>query len=212
MKICKTCQIPKVLTLEFWSWRNDTKAWRPECKTCRSKKDKEYKSKRTQERYLYNKKYVAQHKVSVLEYGRKYSKKYRPKRNIQLKKRREIDSNFKLRSSLSSIINFYLRNNASSKNGNSIMKYLPYSINELKCHLESQFESWMTWKNWGKYNSKIWNESDSSTWTWQIDHIIPQSKLPYTSMEDENFKKCWALENLRPLSSKANLLKGGNLE
>lgn len=26
-------------------------------------------------------------------------------------------------------------------------------------------------------------------WEWQIDHIIPQSKLPYTSMKDKNFKK-----------------------
>jgi len=27
-------------------------------------------------------------------------------------------------------------------------------------------------------------------------------------MEDENFKKCWALENLCPLSAKQNLLDG----
>ena len=27
-------------------------------------------------------------------------------------------------------------------------------------------------------------------------------------MEDENFKKCWALSNLRPLNSKQNLLEG----
>lgn len=27
-------------------------------------------------------------------------------------------------------------------------------------------------------------------------------------MEDENFKKCWALSNLRPLSAKQNVLDG----
>jgi len=27
-------------------------------------------------------------------------------------------------------------------------------------------------------------------------------------MEDENFKKCWALENLRPLSAKQNIIEG----
>jgi hypothetical protein len=53
-----------------------------------------------------------------------------------------------------------------------------------------------------------YDETNSETWTWNIDHIIPQSKLPYVSMEDENFKKCWALNNLRPLSSKVNLEKG----
>ena len=45
---------------------------------------------------------------------------------------------------------------------------------------------------------------------WHIDHIIPQSLLPYSSMEDDNFKKCWALSNLRPLSAKQNLLDGAN--
>lgn len=47
--------------------------------------------------------------------------------------------------------------------------------------------------------------------TWQIDHIIPQSKLPYFTLEDENFKKCWALENLRPLESFENLRKSNNV-
>jgi len=30
------------------------------------------------------------------------------------------------------------------------------------------------------------------------------------SMEDENFKKCWSLDNLRPLNSKQNILDGSN--
>ena len=38
--------------------------------------------------------------------------------------------------------------------------------------------------------------------------LIPQSDLPYTSMEDTNFKKCWALENLRPYPAKQNYLDG----
>jgi len=66
----------------------------------------------------------------------------------------------------------------------------------------------MNWNNWGVYKSKNWNDNDSSTWTWQIDHIIPQSNLPYTSMEDENFKKSWDLNNLRPYSAKQNILDG----
>jgi hypothetical protein len=27
-------------------------------------------------------------------------------------------------------------------------------------------------------------------------------------MEDENFKKCWSLENLRPYSAKQNIIDG----
>ena len=66
----------------------------------------------------------------------------------------------------------------------------------------------MSWKNWAVYNPKTWNNNDSKTWTWNIDHIIPQSDLPYTSMSDVNFNKCWSLSNLRPYSSKQNILDG----
>lgn len=66
----------------------------------------------------------------------------------------------------------------------------------------------MNWENYGKYRSNVWNDNDQSTWTWNIDHIIPQSDLPYASMEDNNFQVCWALKNLRPYSSKQNVLDG----
>jgi 5-methylcytosine-specific restriction endonuclease McrA len=69
----------------------------------------------------------------------------------------------------------------------------------------------MNWNNHVKYYLNKWNDNDPSTWTWQIDHIIPQSKLLYTNMEDENFNKCWDLNNLRPISSKENLKKGNKI-
>lgn len=75
-------------------------------------------------------------------------------------------------------------------------------------HLEKQFELWMNWENYGIYRASVWNDENTDTWTWHIDHIIPQSLLPYTSMKDDNFKKCWALDNLRPLSAKRNILDG----
>ena len=90
----------------------------------------------------------------------------------------------------------------------STLQMLGCSIDELKQHLESRFQPGMTWNNYGIYDINTWNDEDSSTWTWQIDHIIPQSDLPYTSMTDENFKKCWALKNLRPYSAKLNLIEG----
>jgi hypothetical protein len=104
------------------------------------------------------------------------------------------------------MINLALHKTGSIKDS-SILQYLPYTIIELKKYIECKFDTWMNWNNWSKFNSKTWNDNDPSTWTWNIDHIIPQSKLPYKSMSDDNFKKCWALENLRPLSAKENLLK-----
>ena len=39
-----------------------------------------------------------------------------------------------------------------------------------------------------------------------------QLDFTYTSMEDDNFKKCWSLSNLRPLKSDLNLKKGSKME
>lgn len=130
------------------------------------------------------------------------------KRNVYEKKRKQNDPAFKLRKDLSRSINQILKRKGSSKNGNSIVKFLPYTIGELKKHIEKQFEPWMNWQNQGKYNTESWDDNDQKTWTWQLDHIIPQSTFQYISMEDQSFKDCWALSNLRPLSAKQNMLDG----
>lgn len=65
-----------------------------------------------------------------------------------------------------------------------------YDFGALITHLEGQFTSEMNWNNYGSY--------------WEIDHIIPQCTLPFTSTEDLNFKICWSLLNLRPLTVKEN--------
>ena len=66
----------------------------------------------------------------------------------------------------------------------------------------------MNWNNHGTYNPKTWDDNDQSTWKWQLDHIIPHSTFKYTSFNDSEFKKCWALENLRPYSAKQNIIDG----
>ena len=65
-------------------------------------------------------------------------------------------------------------------------------------------EEWMILENHGPYDKK--------RRTWQIDHIIPQSSLPFDSFEHPNFKKCWALENLRPLEAMKNIKKSNKIE
>lgn len=72
----------------------------------------------------------------------------------------------------------------------------------MKKHLESQFEDWMSWDNWGVYDPKTWDDNDKSTWTWQIDHINPMANFTYESEHDPGFRDMWQLENLRPLSAK----------
>jgi hypothetical protein len=134
--------------------------------------------------------------------------KVRTTQNKYQRERKVNDLTFKMRSNISTLISRVLKRQGSSKIGDSFLQHLSYSLDDLIKHLESQFESWMNWDNYGKYDPSIWNDNDPSTWTWQLDHIVPQSDLPYTSMSDDNFKKCWSLENLRPLSAKQNWLDG----
>lgn len=172
---------------------------------------KEYYSSHKEELINYAKLYREEHDEDLKRWHKEYYEKNKEeiiKKKIEYQNYRyKNDPEYRIRSLVSRSVNRMLKINNSSKRGGSVKDNLPYTIDELKNHLESQFEVWMNWNNQGKYNSKLWDDEDQSTWTWQIDHIIPQSKLPYTSMEDENFKKCWALKNLRPLSAKQNLLK-----
>jgi len=187
---------------------------------------KEWVKKNPEKVKSINKRYAANNKEKIAAAARKYrqdnkeeyrarqrAKYYKKKNDLKFKesrrkrqiKRLKKDLIFKLRKNISRAINIALKGN---KRGASILNYLSYTIEQLWKHLEVQFEPWMNKDNHGQYDPKIWNDNDSSTWKWQLDHIIPQSDLPYISMEDENFKKCWALENLRPLSAKQNLEDG----
>lgn len=163
------------------------------CKDCKQLKQiSEFRKRTKGDRVSY------ESDCKVCEY-----KKILSREKIKAKQLRKESPNFVIKRSVSHFIWKNLKKNNSSKNGNSCLEFLEYSIEDLKLHLESKFESWMSWNNYGKY-SKAWQDDDESTWTWQIDHLIPQSCLQYSSMEDENFKKCWELSNLRPLSSKEN--------
>lgn len=144
----------------------------PVCRKCRNIRRKTYEQE-----------YRKQNKTQILLANKLY------KQNCRLN-----DPTFRLMNNCSRMINFALKG---AKYHNSIWKFLPYSIDELKTHLQSKFDSHMNWDNYGSY--------------WHVDHIIPQSFLPYTSMEDENFKKCWSLDNLQPLEAIANIKKSNRL-
>ena len=174
--------------------------------------NKEYKEKHKEKLKELYKSYYNNTKAERLAYSHKYYRQHKRginnQRNVYQKLRREYDVCFRLRCSVSASVNQILRRQGESKRGGSIIDNLQFSIEQLKIHLESQFESWMSWDNWGRYNANMWDDNDSLTWTWNIDHIMPQSKLPYFSMEHPNFQKCWSLENLRPLSAKINIMEG----
>jgi hypothetical protein len=163
----------------------------------------------------YQKQYAFDHKKPSFKINKECSKIKEARRIAKRATEREyrkrksaVNPVFKLKCGVSSLVNRYLKLSGGNKNGLIRNNYFPYSDAELRGHLEKQFEPWMNWNNHGKYDPKTWDDNDPSTWKWQLDHIIPQSDLPSSSPEEENFKKCWALENLRPLSAKQNILDG----
>lgn len=74
---------------------------------------------------------------------------------------------------------------------------LGYTPEELMAHLEDLFLPGMTWENYGD---------------WHIDHIIPLAVHNYSSTEDFDFKRAWALSNLQPLWAHDNIAKGAKIE
>lgn len=189
-KTCKICQKNKDITQFRKRKRKDKINFECYCVPC----EKEYNKIQCKKRYIENK-----------DWWKEYRLKNKDKINIS-SRQRYSQPEVKLRRRCSNAIRAALKSNKKT----SCMNKLPFSIEDLKIHLEQQFEFWMTWDNWGSYDSQTWKDNDPSTWTWQIDHIIPQSKLPYNSMDHPNFYKCWELSNLRPLSSKENLQKSNN--
>jgi hypothetical protein len=75
-----------------------------------------------------------------------------------------------------------------NKKGYIWERIINISFDELKQHLENQFDSDMTWENYGNY--------------WVIDKIIPTSMYRYSDKINNEFQKAWSLKNLRPYQRK----------
>lgn len=86
----------------------------------------------------------------------------------------------------------------SDKAGRKSEHLLGYTSRELIDHIESRFTDGMSWE--GVFSGEI-----------HIDHIIPVSYFKCTSVDDADFKKCWALSNLQPLWATDNLMKCSKL-
>lgn len=125
-------------------------------------------------------------RIAKIEYMQKYRKEN--KEEINRKKRKENLSQMQILShTISSAIYRVLKGIKSDRHWEDLVGY---SIQELKEHLEKQFNKNMTWDNMGEY--------------WEIDHIIPLNLFSYKTEQDEQFKICWSLVNLRPLEKIAN--------
>jgi hypothetical protein len=109
----------------------------------------------------------------------------------QRKLRYHSDLNFRLASTIRARITGAIKNNY--KTGSAIAD-LGCSIDELRSYLESKFQPWMTWENYGRYG-------------WHIDHIVPLTAFDLS--DPAQFKQACNYTNLQPMSWRDNIVKGG---
>jgi predicted transcriptional regulator len=184
---CKNCQsidnklnykkLPKSLLFKKQACERAAK-WRKENSKRNKLSNAAYRKKNPTKTTTWRK----SHLIEVNEYNRKMGRI----RRLQIKN--------KLNKSISSNMLHSLKNG--SKNNRHWELLVCYNLEQLKNHLEKQFQPGMSWDNYGK---------------WHIDHKIPISAFNYTTPEDIDFKRCWALSNLQPMWAIENIKKGNKL-
>jgi len=109
------------------------------------------------------------------------------------KQRRHSDHINKLQHNIRMSINAAFKRKTFSKQSKTT-DILGCTINEFRQHIESQFESWMTWDNYG---CKVPLGPDI---TWDLDHIIPIS----SAVTEDDVKRLNHYTNFQPLCSYQN--------
>ena len=199
-KQCPKCNTRKPMTAEFFFRSNMSKSgFQNKCKVC----CKEHHSKWVKENKEKNLSYHKNRKKDESEKPPKVylSEEERRERNRQYardyQRKRRQDPMYRMRGNIGMLVMFGLKRTGNCKKGQSVFEKLPYTTDELKEHLEKQFDDKMNWDNYGSY--------------WHVDHIYPQSLLPFDSFDHPNFLKCWRLENLQPLEKIENIRKSNKV-
>jgi hypothetical protein len=141
---------------------------------------------------LYYKENSEQIKSYQIQYRKENKKKISEKLTKYVKERKSKDPLFHLLINIRGLLGISIRNSGFIKSAKTI-SIIGCSISELKTHLESKFEPWMTWENYGKYNGEF-------NYGWDIDHIIPIS----SSKTEDDLVNLNHYTNLQPLCSKIN--------
>jgi hypothetical protein len=137
------------------------------------------------------------------EHRKQYLKEYREKNIDNIRKtkrdyernRKASDPLYKLISNFRTAIYTVLKENNITKFGH-YFDILQYTPEELIIHLENQFKGDMTWENYG---------------VWHVDHKLPITSFNIQEIGDEEFMKCWCLDNLQPMWGEENIRKSNKI-
>lgn len=151
---------------------------------------KKNKSKISQYKTLWARQYREKNRILVNNNARNYYKKNRLKILSEIKAKRILTPMLRINDAISSGMYQSLRGAKGNRKWNTIVGY---SLPELISHLEKNFTYGMSFDNYGE---------------WHIDHIKPMSWFNFNSIDDDEFKECWSLKNLKPMWAKDNCSKG----
>lgn len=157
---------------------------KPETKERKSNNHKIWSEKNRDHLNNYHQKWREKNIDKHREYKRKYEKH-----------RKDTDPLYKLISNFRTAIYQVLKESNVDKNKH-YFDVLQYTPDELINHLEKQFTDTMTWDNYG---------------IWHVDHKLPITSFDIKEMGDEEFMKCWSLDNLQPMWGEENLRKSNKL-
>jgi len=158
---------------------------------------KKYFSKpETKERLKKNhKKWSEQNKEHLSKYIKEYREnnvdKIRQIKRDYERNRKARDPIYKLISNFRTAIYTVLKESNVDKYGH-YFDILQYTPEQLILHLELQFKDTMSWDNYGE---------------WHVDHKLPITHFNISEMGDEEFMRCWSLDNLQPMWGIENIRK-----
>lgn len=163
-------------------------------------KHKKYRSENKETLDKKKKEYNKENKELINRIKKNWRDRNKDYHNNYMKDRLENDEIFRLKFYIRNSIRSSFKNKGIRKNLKT-QEILGCSFEEFKIHLESMFEPWMSWENYGKYNGEL-------NYGWDIDHIIPM----VTASSEEEVIKLNYFNNLQPLCSYINrVVKRGNL-
>jgi hypothetical protein len=148
----------------------------------RNAQDEGFRDSRNARQRVYSKDYMRRPRTRQLARG--WMKRYMSKIKNRISKQLSYQVWYSLRLVL---------DKSRSKNGKHWPELVGWTVEQLMTHLESKFQSGMTWDNYGE---------------WHIDHVTPRSWFPIKVVGDEAFRSCWRLENLQPMWARDNSAKG----
>lgn len=194
-KICPHCKALKPAD-GFFNVVTTKDGLSARCKNCASEDQKQRRKDNPETYARYDKERWSKYdKEPQRQAHRAWREKNRTKRNAYRmrihKERAANDVGYRFSCRIRTAVFHSLRGD--SKYGYT-EQLLGCTIVELRKYLESQFEPWMNWDNWGR-----------GPGTWNVDHVIPVSAFDMSKSSEQLL--CWNFTNLRPLSWEKNISK-----